>query len=92
MTTQDKIEQAAEQFAFVVPYNGTDKFYNTDKLQGFKAGAEYVLSNIELMREHIIAFYDWYQQEGYKTDVEAMMGLSTNGLFTLYLEHLKQKQ
>jgi hypothetical protein len=37
--TIDKINAEAEKYGFVVPYNGSNKFYNEDKVKGYQAGA-----------------------------------------------------
>jgi hypothetical protein len=37
--TIDRINAEAEKYGFVVPYNGSDKYYNEDKVKGYQAGA-----------------------------------------------------
>jgi len=37
--TKDRINKDADKYAFHVPYNGTNEFYNKDLLKGYKAGA-----------------------------------------------------
>jgi hypothetical protein len=92
MTPKDKIEQTAKEYRHSKVRKRRieeNKFSSKD----FKVGAEYVLNNPELQKEHITGFFDWYQKEGYKIDKDAMMGMPTDELFTLYLEHIqKQKQ
>ena len=34
-----QINEQADKFGFVVPYDGSNKFYNDDKVEGYKAGA-----------------------------------------------------
>jgi hypothetical protein len=38
-TTLDQINAEAEKYGFVVPYDGSNKFYNDDKVKGYQAGA-----------------------------------------------------
>jgi hypothetical protein len=38
-TTINRINAEAEKYGFVVPYDGSNKFYNDDKVKGYKAGA-----------------------------------------------------
>lgn len=38
---EETVEEAAEKYAFQVPYDGTNNFYNKDKLQGFLACANW---------------------------------------------------
>jgi hypothetical protein len=35
----DQINSEAEKYGFVVPYDGSNKFYNDDKVRGYQAGA-----------------------------------------------------
>jgi hypothetical protein len=37
--TRDRINTEAEKYGFVVPYDGSNKFYNEDKVKGYQAGA-----------------------------------------------------
>jgi hypothetical protein len=41
MSETSKYEEAAEKYAFRVPYDGTDNFYNDDRYKAFLAGAEH---------------------------------------------------
>lgn len=95
MNPQEQIEQRAKSYAkdkWSFEYDDLHKRLRvTTSKTDFKAGADYVLSRPELMKEHITGFFDWYQKEGYKVDKDAMMGMPTDELFSLYLEHLKQK-
>lgn len=45
--TKDEILEAADKFGFVVPYNGSNNFYNDDRINGFIAGAEFVLKHLQ---------------------------------------------
>lgn len=38
---QDKINEAADKYGFVVPFNGSNKFYNDNLVDGFLDGAKY---------------------------------------------------
>jgi hypothetical protein len=38
-TTLDQINSEAEKYGFVIPYDGSKKFYNEDKVKGYQAGA-----------------------------------------------------
>lgn len=45
--TKDEILDAADEFGFRVPFDGSNKFYNNDSIKGFIAGAEFVLSRLK---------------------------------------------
>lgn len=43
MTEEHKqqIDEAADKYGFVVPFNGTNNFYNDDKVLGFQSGGNF---------------------------------------------------
>ncbi|MGH2622050.1 MAG: hypothetical protein ACRDE7_00105 [Sphingobacterium sp.] len=57
---KQKIEEAAEEYAFQVPYDGTNEFYDQTKLSGFKAGAQFLLDEGYKYTEG-----DMFQMAGY---------------------------
>ena len=50
LPTEKQIEQAIEKYGFQVPYDGTDDFYNKEKMKHFKNGIiwlkNYLTNNI----------------------------------------------
>lgn len=40
-TTMQTLDDAADNYGFVVPYNGTNDFYDREAIKHFKAGAEW---------------------------------------------------
>jgi hypothetical protein len=47
MSETSKYEEAAEKYAFRVPYDGTDNFYNDDRYKAFLAGAEHASKSLQ---------------------------------------------
>jgi hypothetical protein len=99
MTPKEQIEQAAQKHTELQATNirREDCSYCT---QDFKAGADYVLQHPELMKDFWLGLIEWVDRcvisEG--EDCWKVVGddpteyCTTDELFTLYLEHLKQKQ
>jgi hypothetical protein len=95
MTPQQSIEQAAKEYA--KESTAPDKETPTWIEQDFKAGADFVLQHPELMQEPILSFVDWLTDNydyhaGVWLNVETKKPEDIIILFTLYLEHIKQKQ
>jgi hypothetical protein len=57
---QDKIDDEADKFGFVVPYDGSNNFYKDDKVKGYQSGAT-VWAHIA------IGFGDYTYNEGWKS-------------------------
>jgi len=50
LTLQEQIEEAADLHGFVVPYDGSNNFYKPNAVEGFLAGAKFV---VEAQKEEI---------------------------------------
>lgn len=107
MTPKEQIEQAAKKHAVLKLKNlpiGVPPQVNEDKYKSFKAGAEHVLQHPELMREVVVDFAKWVKENfepstrkniwyGFKKGTAEIDSEHTAAeLFTLYLEHINQKQ
>lgn len=44
---KEQLDKASDDYAFQVPYDGTQEFYNNDKLNGFIAGANFAKEYFE---------------------------------------------
>lgn len=46
LPSQDEIDEQIDKYAFRVPYNGSNNFYDEVALKHYKAGIEWLLSRI----------------------------------------------
>jgi len=77
--TIDRINNEAEKYGFVVPYDGSNKFYNEDKVKGYQAGAtEWVgkAKPVVDVSEEIIMLFD-PTREHVLIPVDMILRLST---------------
>jgi len=97
MTTEDKIQQAAETSAKEATKGLTIlpgeqwKMYLEGHLDGFKSGSDYVLKHPELMKEEILEFISWREKWQMRLDYQDQKTHSDEELFTLYIEHLNKQ-
>lgn len=61
----NEINEQADKYGFVVPYDGSNKFYNDDKVEGYKAGATAYASKLQELK----AEFDNEMQKNYETIV-----------------------
>ena len=54
--TIERIDKEADDFGFQVPYNGTNDFYNMDKVNSYKAGATAEATRHEQERKELVDF------------------------------------
>lgn len=63
--TEDEMKailREADKYAFQVPYDGTNDFYNLDRLDGFQAGAEWgIMFEREQMKLRIQATFKLFE-------------------------------
>ena len=45
--SQDDIDNAMEEYGFQVPYDGSNEFYDKDRMKHFRAGVEFVIQHIK---------------------------------------------
>jgi len=64
---KSKIDEKSDEYGFQIPYNGTDEFYNKDKVVGFQSGATFGYSlaegEIERLKGLIKNLYTMYNRE-----------------------------
>lgn len=58
---QDRINDEADKYGFVVPYDGSNKFYNDDKVKGYQDGAT-------AWAKIAIGFAEWKDAKGYRRE------------------------
>lgn len=51
MNSKQSIEEAAEKYGFQIPYDGTNDFYNKDKVNGFIEGANWQLEQFKVQEQ-----------------------------------------
>ena len=45
--SQEDIDKAIDEYGFQVPYDGSNNFYDKDRMEHFKAGVEFVIKHIK---------------------------------------------
>lgn len=53
--TKDDLLQKVDDYAFQVPYDGSNNFYNKEKHKHFRAGAEWVYDQLQKENEELKA-------------------------------------
>ena len=45
--SQEDIDKAVDEYGFQVPYDGSNEFYDKDRMKHFRAGIEFVIKHIK---------------------------------------------
>lgn len=54
LPTEKEIEEAARSYSFIVPYNGTNDFHDSDSYKHYKAGIDFVVKHVLAKVDHIL--------------------------------------
>jgi hypothetical protein len=65
--TLTRINADADRYGFVVPYNGSNKFYNDDKVKGYQEGALHEAERAQDTIDQIDCIVGWMENGTYKS-------------------------
>ena len=88
---QETLEEAADNYGFQVPYNGTNEFYDISKINSFIAGAKWqqAQDKNKYSEEDLISFAYFYFTEEFNSSMQTSK--KTKDIFTEWFEQFKKK-